>query len=277
MNADQIQLRNSGPQLTADELLAFEEEIGGCLPDDYKRFLLRSNGGMTEPSLGYWWNGEMQEVSGFRILYPTSESGLRRALQNLRELRIDGYFPVADSSIDGDVCLAFQENGGSIWMGLYSRDNDVAVEAFMMPLANSFTEFLDSLFPIPNVYCPIEELGETGTPETLAQHLAQGNSIDAMGKYGETILLRAISFQNASLVRACIKHGADLTGTLHRATSNGRLDFIKMLVDAGADINERDEYGDRPLRHVGGTALPGDEGTLHREVRDLLITLGAIE
>lgn len=50
-----------------------------------------------------------------------------------------------------------------------------------------------------------------------------------------------------------------------------------MLVNAGADIKERDEWGYTPLHYIGGTALPGDEGKKNRAMRHLLIKLGAVE
>ena len=46
--ARHLKLEHLGPALTPDSIEAFEREIGGRLPDDYKEFLLAHNGGITE-------------------------------------------------------------------------------------------------------------------------------------------------------------------------------------------------------------------------------------
>ena len=38
-----LKFRETGPLLTLAEIAEFEEEINGRLPDDYNRFLLKSN------------------------------------------------------------------------------------------------------------------------------------------------------------------------------------------------------------------------------------------
>jgi hypothetical protein len=270
-----MNLQRSGPKLTPIDIVVFEREIDGELPDDYKQFLLKHNGGMAKPPLGFRWNAKINKVPGFDILLLTHETGLRRGLRNLRQLGVDGYLPVTSTQNEEDICLDFRNKIGSISLALYSRDHGIPMEAFITPLANSFTEFIDSLFEIPEVYCPIEELGEKGTPDDLDVHLAEGNSIDALGKNDLPILGEAIKFNNMPVIKACLEHGASLSGSIHMATYNRRPEIIKLLFDSGADINEQDRYGDRPLSYIGGTSLPGDEGLLNRRVRDMLISLGA--
>jgi hypothetical protein len=275
--ANMINLNDCGPALTVDEINAFGEEIGGCLPDDYKRFLLNTNGGLANPSLGFKWNGKLNEIHIFDALLATSENGLRRGLRNLREVGVDGFLPVAGALNGEDICIPFLDNTGKILLALYEYDNDVPVGATMVPLTNSFTELLSRLVVIPKVYCRIEELGEHGTPDDLAQHMAAGNSIDAVGKHDFTVICEAIRFHNLPMIEACIQQGASLSGTIELAVGNGYLNLVKRLVEVGADINEQNEYGRRPLRHVPGTAVPGEEGARNRAMKALLISLGAIE
>ncbi len=277
-----LNLERSGPPLTAQEISAFEQEIGGRLPEDYKQFLLARNGGLTEPWVGFLWKGEMQRVGEFRPLLRPGDRGVRPALQSLRELNTDGFLPVASTLNEQEICVAFRGNVGAVFLTEYTyktvfRGDLVPIAVTMTPLARSFTEFLDMLVEIPDPYCRIEDLGKQGTPDDLAQYLEEGNSIDAVGKNGFTIICEAIKFNNVPMVRACIEHGASLSGTIHRAVGNRRPHLIQMLVDAGADINERDEFGDTPLYCVGGTALPDEEGARNREVEALLIKLGAVK
>jgi len=40
-----LTFRNSGPKIAARQIRAIEEQLGSKLPEDYRRFLLRTNGG----------------------------------------------------------------------------------------------------------------------------------------------------------------------------------------------------------------------------------------
>jgi len=272
-----MKLRDPGPHLTAKDIRQFEREIGGRLPRDYKHFLLATNGGWTEPESGFRWNGEIHEVPYFDPLLPDPESGLRRALRNLREYNIEGFLPITRNLDEQDICLAFVEKVGAVSWAMYTYDDDSPVAATLVPLASSFTDFLKMLFPLPVVYCPIVELAENGTIDDLNKYLVEGNSVDAIGKHGMTIICEAIKFNNVPMIRGCIARGASLSETLHMAARNRRIELIQTLLDAGADINEQDEHGDRPLDYVGGTLLPGERGAANRRMRDLLLKLGAVE
>ena len=50
---------------------------------------------------------------------------------------------------------------------------------------------------------------------------------------------------------------------------NDRIQLIEMLVNSGADVNERDEFGATPLDYVCGEH--------YDELREILIRLGAVE
>lgn len=281
-----LTLEVPGPPLTLEEIQAFEREIGGRLPDDYKKFMLAHNGGLTKPKLNFPCEGETERVDIFYKLLPAAkDSGIRGNLRRLRELNpanVEGYLPIAGSFGEGKICLAYRgKNAGAVFYTVFKykkvfRGDLVPVDVTMAPLANSFTEFLDSLVEIPEPYCRIEDLGKRGTPDDLAQYLAEGHSINAVGNDSLTIVREAIRFDNAAMLRACIERGASLSGSIETAVSSRHTHLIEMLVKAGADINERDELGNTPLGYVVGWGLPGEEGARNRELRDLLFKLGAI-
>lgn len=275
-----IAFKDSGPPLTLEEIHGFEAEIGGRLANDYVGFLLTQNGGIADPWFGLAWKDTMERVGGFRPLLPTSDRGIRRGLKDLRELGMDGFLPIASSLSGLEVCISFRENIGAIFITDYVykivfRGDRVPIAVTMAPLAPSFTDFLEMLVEIPDPYCRIEELGEKGTPADLDQYLAEGKSLDALGKNELTIACEAIKYDNLPMLKACIARGASLSGTIEIAVHNTRPDLIKMLADAGADINERNKYGRTPLQYTGGTALPGEEGARNRELLEVLLELGA--
>jgi hypothetical protein len=108
-----LDLQETGPALTLPEIEAFEEEIGSRLPEDYKQFLLATNGGFREPPVAFHCDGEINEILGFTILFPPEEEegGLRLALSLLRELKVRGFLPIARCMNENDVCLSLLTKG----------------------------------------------------------------------------------------------------------------------------------------------------------------------
>ena len=275
--AIELRFTESGPKLTPDEIEAFEQEIHGQLPDDYKQFLLKCNGGFTEPPVGIRWREEIDEVPYFVPLLADPRRGVRRGLSDLREFDVEGFLRIASTMDEQDICLDFRDKVGAVWLAVYSYENDVAVEATMRPFAKSFTAFMNKLIEIEVPYCRIEDLGKNGTIEELEEYLAEGNLIDAVGKNDLTILCESIKFSNLAMMEACIERGAGLAESVHMAVIHRRIDLVKRLIVAGADINEQDKHGDRPIAYVLGTALPGEEGARNRELKAALIEFGAVD
>jgi len=272
--------------LTLQQISAFEDEIGGRLPEDYKHFLLAHNGGVCEPLLGLPWTGGLEKVGWFLALYSDDYHGIRNSLRHLRELNAEigsQYLPIAATLSECDICLACRRNHfGAAYFTAYKykiayRHDLVPIDVTMVPLANSFTELIEYLEEIPDPHCPVEHLGKEGTADDLQRYLAEGHSIDSVSKNKLTILCEAIRFNNLSIINACIEHGANMSGSIKMAVQSGQTEPLEFLVKAGANINERDEFGDTPLYYVCGTALPGREGQRNRQMRDLLVKLGAVE
>lgn len=272
---DSVEFRNSGPRLSGEDFAAFEREIGGQLPEDYKRFLLKQNGGMMKPELGLRWGGEVNVIPYLGAIEPDLDCYSWRALQSLREFGVDGFLPICSTRNGEDICLDFRKSIGAVWLAEFQRKDDRPVSVSMHPLAESFTDFVNSLLVIPEIYCPIAELGERGTPDDLERYLREGNDLNAISKNGFSILCEAIKFRNRPMADACIERGASLYKSLHVATYTQQPDLIKRLVAAGADVNERDEHGRKPIDEVLGTSLPGPEGALNRDTERVLLGLGA--
>ncbi len=274
----QINLEFTGPPLSLEQLGEFENEVDGHLPDDYKHFLLNNNGGMAEPHLAFQFNGAEHTIPAFDMLLPQPDDGLRLGLDYLRGFGISGFLQIASDLNEQDICLQVSGKDHAIFIASHEYAEDVPIDATMTKITDSFTDFLDMLYEVPDEICPIERLGRSGTPDELSTALQLSEtSIDDVGKNDLSLICEAIKFNNLSLVQACIVRGANLSRTIHIATCNGQTELIPLLVEAGADVNEVDEFGDRPLSYVGGTELPGEEGEENRVLRDTLMTYGAVE
>ena len=128
------------------------------------------------------------------------------------------------STLGGNyICVATRGKVGAVYHTVYTYktvyiDDLVPIDVTMAsPLADSFTEFLDSLTEIPDPYCRIQELGKQGTKEDLAKYLAEGNSIDTLGKNNWTIVCHAVIYGNVPMIQASVECHASLSKTIEIA------------------------------------------------------------
>ena len=63
----------------------------------------------------------------------------------------------------------------------------------------------------------------------------------------ETELLKAIRSDHVDCGKAAILRGADVKTTLIKAAEEGRLEWVNILVQAKADVNKQNEYGETAL------------------------------
>jgi ankyrin repeat protein len=83
--------------------------------------------------------------------------------------------------------------------------------------------------------------------------LEKGADPNIAGQMGDTPLIEAARWGNTELVNLLLKHGADVNkrGNLGATplitacitTSSGRTPTLKALIDAGADVTLKDQFG----------------------------------
>jgi hypothetical protein len=142
------------PSPTPDELEAFEAEIGTTLPDDYRRFLLRSNGGSLDGK--YCFENEktsvcVSSVGGFQESYSLrSERGCYQG-QPVRIPRV--LLWIMDDPGGNAVCLGLTgQYRGRVYFWVHDEepdpdawDGEVETAGNIRWLADSFTEFVAGL------------------------------------------------------------------------------------------------------------------------------------
>jgi hypothetical protein len=144
------------PPASPEQVAAFEAEIGAPLPDDYRRFLLRSNGG----SLGgnYEFEGEaasavVRSVGGFREGY--SLRSARGCYQGSPPRIPHALLWIMDDPGGNAVCLGLTgKHRGRVYFWVHDEepvpdewDGDVETAGNIRLLADSFTDFVTGLCP----------------------------------------------------------------------------------------------------------------------------------
>jgi hypothetical protein len=147
---------------TRAQVEAFEAEIGTTLPDDYRRFLLRYNGGNVDwyqfeglTPEGQSWTTIISHVGGLREEPALSLRSARSCYQG-RELQI----PRALLWIMGDpggnaICIGLTgKYRGRVYFWIHDEqpdprewDGEVETAGNVIFLANSFTDFMAGVVP----------------------------------------------------------------------------------------------------------------------------------
>jgi len=173
---------NKSPPAPMEELERFEVTIGERLPDDYREFLIRCNGGYAggyvsfQPTMGFFRNlwlfildvtgirpagGQLDaclnHIGGFR---EEPYISLRSSYDNYQteEVRIPkDLLWIADDPFGNAICLGIRGNHrGRVYFWDHEVEPDVDtwdgrldIAGNIRPLAASFTEFVQGLRQVP--------------------------------------------------------------------------------------------------------------------------------
>lgn len=275
---------STGPGITEGDLFAFQRAYKVVLPTVVREFLLKHNGGALDPPMAFDWRDDQWEVTGFLSIYPQNdEIGVLSELDTLREAGIAWCVPLIWTLTEGVIGvdarpdserIVYIERESNLWL---EEEEDLGPHE----VAKDFPSFLSMLYENPDPYCRVRSIGENGSAGDVAAYLADGNRIDDRGVYGNTLLYEAAAFGNLAVIKACVEQGADLTGILGIAASGGRVEAVRLLISLGANVNQPDEDGFRPLSGaLGGTELQGEYAeyaAAKRATVQLLLDHGAVE
>lgn len=146
-----------GDPATFEDIGAFEKKHGIHLPDDYRQFLNIHNGGRPERAHRVFTfqtrSGAVSEslVNWFSGLVSRQNYSLENDIETYAE-RIPGHMlPIACDPFGNVILLDLREPGKSgIWFWDHEKEPASIQEAGIYKIADSFTEFVKGLSPIPD-------------------------------------------------------------------------------------------------------------------------------
>ena len=174
-----------------------------------------------------------------------------------------------------------------MFLGLSACDADRAIPNLddQFPSFNEARQQESILFrPVEEMFSPGPALQlalavEDGDIGTLEQLVREGTDVDIKGYKGVTPLFWAFRTGELDSFQGLLKLGADANATadgmglIHLVTSYGRDDFLKPLLDSGADPNLC-EAGDLPMTPLEYAIPTGQQNTKLKSLK-LLIEAGA--
>jgi hypothetical protein len=147
-----ITIHEKGPQIMDKQVAEFENDLGRCLPDDYRIFLLENNGGRPVPD-NIAFGESIYSPTDIQIFYGINRSiqssNLSWGLSMIREISAelptdlinDPILPIACDSGGNFFCLKIGKDGSSDI--LYCAEEETPCLFFKV--ASSFTSFLEMI------------------------------------------------------------------------------------------------------------------------------------
>ena len=98
---------------------------------------------------------------------------------------------------------------------------------------------------------PLHEAIINGNAAAVQELIDDGYDVNTLDRFGDTALSEAAAHRHIDIVRMLLDAGADLNlgneTPLYIAAGNGHIDIIQILIDAGADLNSVNHLNQTPL------------------------------
>ncbi len=152
MNAN-INIQGSLPQLTEQNLSELEQRTNIKLPEQYRNFLLKHNGGIPSPNRFKTLDGKVESmISNFLPIAAIEDDNLLEEIQGITQAELipENLIPIATEPGDDRLVLSV---GGSDYGKIYywaweeePKRNHKPSYKYIRLVANSFDELLALLY-----------------------------------------------------------------------------------------------------------------------------------
>ena len=151
-------LINSAEKLNAEDIAEFENEVGIKFPEDYKRFMLKSNGGTPEEEWLYDFFDEVTEAENTSVIREffslfsdeaVKMSNLKKIYKTMtyEEMIPNDMLPIADDPGGNVIGISLNKDDyGYVYFINHEYDDLDTGYLVKSKIAESLTEFLDALY-----------------------------------------------------------------------------------------------------------------------------------
>jgi len=151
-----MEMQDVGKVLCESEILEFEKQFQIQMPQDFKAFMLKNNGGtpLEDWVFDYTENGNENSsvIRDFFIIYTddsTSYDDLAKAYNSIRNEKsapLD-FMPIATDPGGNVIFLNVgKEDNGNVYFGNHELQDNKTGYIVMSLIANSFSEFINKCY-----------------------------------------------------------------------------------------------------------------------------------
>lgn len=242
-------------------IVQLENHLSATVPSDYRQWIVDNNGEI--PQNEYWYlcpPDRKLKLVKFIPLLGREDSGVLQYLFDLKELT--GEHALLPFAMDNEfrllaISLRKRDYGSVVRLEDYpaERSDVVLSEQFLAASLATFWQLVEERIPVTDPIIDYVRKHRSLTPLTEA-----GEDLLRKSMHGHTLGAEAAKHGNVSILEEWISMKLPLTNCLHLAVLNKKLECVRNLLAAGVDLQERDEYGLKPIDHCRSA-----------EIRDLLL------
>lgn len=245
--------------LSEEEITKFEKEYNVKFPKPYRNFMLKYNGGDTDPGHYKYGNKTTDIMTFYNLEWLDNEKYISELIKN-------NLLPIAFDVYNFPVCIGLSEdNLDKIFIFEIEIPNlEIKKKKFdkdkLFLLANTFEEFLNS-FIEKKVNFPFEKYCEKNNIKKIKKLIDEGLSPNSKDNSYNSLLAIAVDNNNLDVVKLLIENGANVnySGSLSnrtpliRASKRTYPEIIEYLLEKGADIDIVDDSGNKAIDYLPTT------------------------
>ncbi|MCZ7646129.1 MAG: ankyrin repeat domain-containing protein [Planctomycetota bacterium] len=238
-------ITKSGKPIDEHELVAFEKRLGVELPQGYRKFLLKHNGGCPKPSKFDYLDHGKKRASDVKCFIPLvgGEYNLAYYLDWRAGRLPEDYLPIGEDYFGNLVCLGLSgKERGKLYFWDHDQEEDPddggdpSANLFPIP-ARDFDEFVGSLQEFKEKLDPLEIFIRDCTVQDLLGRLDKDLQVNSETSLGFSLAKIAMYFNRKDLLKVLLEKGASRQDLLHIAANGGKIDVMQMLLDAGESVD----------------------------------------
>lgn len=245
---------NSKVKITGEEapvsleaLEQVEKRLNIHLPDQYRKFLLRHNGGKPTPDLFNCAGGGGSFVHKFLAINDGPYDNFEQeSLSFWANKAVPGNIvPVAYDAFGNYVCLSVSgTDTGSVYFWNHEEQTGKTSYRDLCLIAESFDQLLASLYekPVASFEAEMNQIFQHGNIAVLHQIIAAGWDVNSGPFRPDVTALEVAAMNNKTdIARVLLEHGARVGGTIELVkrcaaapTTNHDYTKMKALLEAAA-------------------------------------------
>ena len=148
-----LDLRKIGSTISIQDIKAFEENVGVILPDDYKEFLLKNNGGYPVKITFTPDFSESDPITGkihrqctdVEYFFSLNEVAFEYEDMLDDEYIPSKYIPISRTSFGNLILISTETNG--VYFANHDLFDTINQQFTISKISNSFSLFMDMLYP----------------------------------------------------------------------------------------------------------------------------------